>query len=82
MKFTLLKLINDKKVIPAKLLADPTPTGFTWQIDDTDVLEYNRHTKQFTLEIYEFANDDWQLVKTLGHDQAYQVALEQGIIYE
>ena len=82
MKFTLLKLIKEKKVIPAKLLGDQTPTGFTWQVNDSDVLEYNRNTKQFTLEVYEFGEDEWELVKTLGHEQAYQVALDEGIIYE
>jgi hypothetical protein len=82
MKFTILKLIKEKKVVPAKLIPDENPRGFTWQIGDSDVLEYDRTTKQFTLEVYEFGEDDWELVKTLGHEQAYQVALDEGIVYE
>ena len=82
MKFTILKLIKENKVVPAKLLGDQTPNGFTWQVNDSDVLEYDRTTKQFTLEVYEFGEDDWELVKTLGHEQAYQVALDEGIVYE
>jgi hypothetical protein len=82
MKFTILKLIKENKVVPAKLLADQTPNGFTWQVNDSDVLEYDRTTKQFTLEVYEFGEDEWELVKTLGHEQAYQVALDEGIVYE
>jgi len=42
----------------------------------------HRTTKQFTLEVYEFGEDEWELVKTLGHEQAYQVALDEGIVYE
>jgi len=82
MKFTILKLIKEKKVVPAKLLGDQTPNWFTWQVNDSDVLEYDRTTKQFTLEVYEFGEDEWELVKTLGHEQAYQVALDEGIVYE
>jgi len=82
MKFTILKLIKENKVVPAKLLGDQTPNGFTWQVNDSDVLEYDRTTKQFTLEVYEFGENDWELVKTLGHEQAYQVALDEGIVYE
>ena len=81
-KFTLLKLIDAKQVVPARLLPDTVGDSFTWQIDDKDVLEYNRKTKQFSLEIYEFQNDDWELVNTLGHDDARQTALDEGIIYE
>ena len=31
---------------------------------------------------YEFQDDDWELVNTLGHDVAYKIALNEGIIYE
>ena len=82
MKFTIVKLINEKKVVPARLLPDQLGDNFTWQIDDKDVLEFNTKTKQFSLEIYEFQNDDYELVKTLEHADAYQVALSEGIIYE
>jgi hypothetical protein len=82
MKFTITKLIDEKKVVPARLLPEQCNGNFTWQIDDNDVLEYNTKTKQFSLEIYEFQNDDYELVKTLDHVDAYQVALAEGIIYE
>jgi hypothetical protein len=81
-KFTLLKLIDAKQVVPARLLPDVVGDSFTWQIDDKDVLEYNRKTKQFSLEVYEFIEDDYELVNTLGHKDARQVALDEGIIYE
>jgi len=81
-KFTLLKLIDAKQVVPARLLPDTVGDSFTWQIDDKDVLEYNRKTKQFSLEVYEFIDDDYELVNTLGHDDARQIALDEGIIYE
>jgi hypothetical protein len=81
-KFTLLKLIDAKQVVPARLLPDTLGDNFTWQIDDINVLEYNRKTKQFSFEEYEFQNDDYELVNTLGHDQAYKIALAEGIIYE
>jgi hypothetical protein len=44
-------------------------------------LEYDPKTKQFSLEIYEFIDDDYELVDTLNHEQAYKVAMEAGIIY-
>ena len=81
-KFTLLKLIDEKKVVPARLLPEQCGGNMTWQIDDKDVLEYNPKTKQFSLEVYEFQNDDYELVNTLGHDDAYQIALDEGICYE
>jgi len=81
-KFTFIKLIDAKKVIPLRLLPEQCNGNWTWQIDDADVLEYNSKTKQFSLEVYEFKDDDYELVKTLGHDDAYQVALSEGIIYE
>ena len=81
-KFTLLKLIDAKQVVPARLLPDVVGDSFTWQIDDKDVLEYNRKTKQFSLEVYEFIDEDYELVNTLGHKDARQVALDEGIIYE
>lgn len=81
-KFTLLKLINTKQVVPARLLPDIAGDSFTWQVGDTDVLEYNRKTKQFSLEVYEFIDEDYELVNTLGHKDARQVALDEGIIYE
>jgi phage baseplate assembly protein gpV len=81
-KFTVVKLIDQNKVVPARLLPDESGNKFTWQIGDTDVLEYDRATKQFTCEVYEFQNDDYELVKTLSHEDSYQVALDEGIIYE
>ena len=80
--FTIVKLMDQKKVVPARLLPDEVNGNFTWQVGDTDVLEYNRKTKQFSLEVYEFIDDDYELVNTLDHDDAYQVALDEGIIYE
>ncbi len=81
MKFTFIKLIDQKKVVPMALLPEEVNGKFTWQIDDTDVLEYDPKTKQFSLEVYDFIDDDYELVNTLGHDQAYQVALHNNIIY-
>jgi len=81
MKFTFLKLIEQKKVVPMALLPDQANDKFTWQIDDTDVLEYDPKTKQFSLEVYDFIDDDYELINTLGHDEAYQVALENNIVY-
>jgi hypothetical protein len=81
MKFTFLKLIEQKKVVPMALLPEEVNNKFTWQIDDTDVLEYDPKTKQFSLEVYDFIDDDYELVNTLGHDDAYQVALENNIVY-
>jgi hypothetical protein len=81
MKFTFLKLIEQKKVVPMALLPDQANDKFTWQIDDTDVLEYDPKTKQFSLEVYDFIDDDYELINTLGHDDAYQVALQNNIVY-
>ena len=81
MKFTFLKLIEQKKVVPIALLPDQANDKFTWQIDDTDVLEYDPKTKQFSLEVYDFIDDDYELINTLGHDDAYQVALQNNIVY-
>jgi hypothetical protein len=81
MKFTFLKLIEQKKVVPIALLPEEVNGKFTWQIDDADVLEYDPKTKQFSLEVYDFIDDDYELINTLGHDDAYQVALENNIVY-
>ena len=81
MKFTFLKLIEQKKVVPMALLPEEVNNKFTWQIDDTDVLEYDPKTKQFSLEVYDFIDDDYELVNTLGHDDAYPVALQNNIVY-
>ena len=81
-KFTIVKLIDAKKVVPARLLPEQLGDNLTWQVDDINVLEYNPKTKQFSFEIYEFQDDDYELVNTLGHEDAYQVALDEGIIYE
>ena len=81
-KFTIVKLIDAKKVVPARLLPEQLGDNMTWQVDDVNVLEYNPKTKQFSFEIYEFQDDDYELVNTLGHEDAYQVALDEGIIYE
>ena len=81
-KFTLLKLIDEKKVVPARLLPEQSGDCLEWSVDDKDILQYNTKTKQFSLEIYEFQNDDYELVNTLGHDDAYQVALDEGICYK
>ena len=81
MKFTFLKLIDQKKTVPMALLPEEVNGKFTWQIDDTDVLEYDPKTKQFSLEVYDFIDDDYQLVNTLGHDDSYQVALQNNIVY-
>jgi hypothetical protein len=81
-KFTIVKLIDEKKVVPARLLPEQCGDNLTWQVDDINVLEYNPKTKQFSFEEYEFQNDDYELVNTLGHEQAYKIALAEGIIYE
>ena len=80
-KFTFIKLIDENKVVNAGLLPEKANGKYTWQIDDTDVLEYDPKTKQFSLEVYEFIDDDYQLVKTLGHEDAQAIALADGIIY-
>lgn len=82
MKFTIVKLIDEKKVVPARLLPEQEGDYFTWSIDDKDILNYNTKTKEFTLDIYEFMNDDWEQVKSLDHADSYQAALDEGIIYE
>ena len=80
-KFTFIKLIDENKVVNAGLLPEKANGKYTWQIDDTDVLEYDPKTKQFSLEVYEFIDDDYELVKTLGHEDAQAIALADGIIY-
>ena len=82
MNFTIVKLIDQGKTVPARLLPEQEGDYFTWQIDDKDILNYNTKTKQFTLDIYEFMDDDWEQVKSLDHADSYQVALSEGIIYE
>lgn len=81
-KFTVTKLIDAKKVVPARLLPEQSGDNLEWSVDDINILQYNPKTKQFSFEIYEFQNDDYELVNTLGHDDAYQVALDEGICYE
>lgn len=81
MRFTFLKLIDEKKTVNMALLPEEVNNKFTWQVNDNDVLEYDPKTKQFILEVYEFIDDDYELVDTLNHEQAYKVALEAGIIY-
>lgn len=81
-KFTVVKLIDEKKVVPARLLPEQSGDCLEWSVDDKDILQYNTKTKQFSLEVYEFQNDDYELVNTLGHDDAYQVALDEGICYK
>ena len=81
MNFKFLELIEQNKTVNMAILPEKVNNKFTWQIGDSDVLEYDPKTKQFILEIYEFINDDYELVDTLNHEQAYKVALEAGIIY-
>jgi hypothetical protein len=81
-KFTVVKLIDEKKVVPARLLPEQSGDCLEWSVDDKDILQYNTKTKQFSLEVYEFQDDDYELVNTLGHDDAYQVALDEGICYK
>jgi hypothetical protein len=81
-KFTVVKLIDQKKVVPARLLPEQSGDCLEWTVDDKDILQYNSKTKQFSLEVYEFQDDDYELVNTLGHDDAYQIALDEGICYE
>jgi hypothetical protein len=81
-KFTLLKLIDEKKVVPARLLPEQSGDCLEWSVDDKDILQYNTKTKQFSLEVYEFQDNDYELVNTLGHDDAYQIALDEGICYK
>jgi len=81
-KFTVVKLINEKKVVPARLLPEQSGDCLEWSVDDKDILQYNTKTKQFSLEVYEFQDNDYELVNTLGHDDAYQIALDEGICYK
>jgi hypothetical protein len=81
-KFTVVKLIDQGKVVPARLLPEQSGDCLEWSVDDKDILQYNPKTKQFSLEVYEFIDDDYELVNTLEHKDAYQVALDEGIIYE
>ena len=81
-KFTIVKLINNKQVVPARLLPEQSGDCLEWSVDDKDILQYNTKTKQFSYEVYEFQDDDYELVNTLGHDVAQQIALDEGIIYE
>ena len=81
-KFTIVKLINSKQVVPARLLPEQSGDCLEWSVDDKDILQYNTKTKQFSYEVYEFQDDDYELVNTLGHDVAQQIALDEGIIYE
>ena len=81
-KFTVTKLIDQKKVVPARLLPEQSGDCFEWSVDDVNILQYNPKTKQFSFEEYAFQDDDYELVNTLGHDVAYQIALDEGIIYE
>jgi hypothetical protein len=81
-KFTILKLIDEKKVVPARLLPEQSGDCLEWSVDDKDILQYNTKTKQFSLEVYEFQDNDYELVNTLGHDDAYQIALDEGICYK
>jgi hypothetical protein len=81
-KFTVTKLIDQKKVVPARLLPEQSGDFLEWSVDDINILQYNPKTKQFSFEEYAFQNDDYELVNTLGHDVAYQIALDEGIIYE
>jgi hypothetical protein len=81
-KFTVTKLIDQKKVVPARLLPEQSGDNLEWSVDDINILQYNPKTKQFSFEEYAFQDDDYELVNTLGHDVAYQIALDEGIIYE
>jgi hypothetical protein len=81
-KFTVTKLIDQKKVVPARLLPEQSGDFLEWSVDDINILQYNPKTKQFSFEEYAFQDDDYELVNTLGHDVAYQIALDEGIIYE
>jgi hypothetical protein len=81
-KFTVTKLIDAKKVVPARLLPEQSGDNLEWSVDDINILQYNPKTKQFSFEEYAFQDDDYELVNTLGHDVAYQIALDEGIIYE
>jgi hypothetical protein len=80
--FTIVKLIDQKKVVPARLLPEQSGDNLEWSVDDINILQYNLKTKQFSFEEYAFQDDDYELVNTLGHDVAYQIALDEGIIYE
>ena len=81
-KFTVVKLIDQKKVVPARLLPEQSGDCLEWTVDDQNILQYNTKTKQFSFEEYAFQDDDWDVVNTLGHDDAYKIALSEGIIYE
>jgi len=80
MKFTVTRLIDNNEVVPVNLLPEQVGDNFTWQIGDTDILNYNTKTKKFSLEVYEFINDDYELVNTLSHEDSKQVAIDNNII--
>jgi hypothetical protein len=80
--FTIVKLIDQKKVVPARLLPEQSGDCLEWSVDDINILQYNTKTKQFSFEEYAFQDDDYELVNTLDHDAAYRIALDEGIIYE
>ena len=80
MKFTVTRLIDNNEVVPVNLLPEQVGDNFTWQIGDTDILNYNTKTKKFSLEVYEFIDDDYELVKTLSHEDSKQVAIDNNII--
>jgi hypothetical protein len=81
-KFTIVKLIDQKKVVPARLLPEQSGDCLEWSVDDINILQFNTKTKQFSFEEYAFQDDDYELVNTLDHDAAYKIALAEGIIYE
>jgi hypothetical protein len=81
MNFKFLELIEQNKTVNIALLPEKVNGKYTWQIGDTDILEYDPKTKKLSLEVYDFINDDYEIVDTLPHEQAYKVALAAGIIY-
>ncbi len=80
MEFTFQRLAKQGKTVNVSLLPEIENHEYTWQIDDKDILKYNFNTRQFTLEVYDFINDDYELVNTLSHEDSKQVAIDNNII--
>ena len=80
MEFTFQRLAKQGKTVNVGLLPEIENHEYSWQVYDKDILKYNFSTRQFTLEVYDFIDDDYELVKTLSHEDSKQVAIDNNII--
>lgn len=83
--FTMVKLIDEGKVVNVSLMPDYNEmwNESSWQVGD-DVLYFNHTTKKWRLERFEWDDEegDWlQMTPDLGHKEARQVAFDEQIIY-